>query len=152
MQLQTGHITLHMYKISIAGSPTCPACGKVNKSVYHFPFYYLKYKEQRNKLRAKWRGASCIRTLLTKPKTMTPLFKHIHDKQKFTRTIDDPTISKEKGKRIGKEERHAQHKDTSIPAHRHSHSAQAETDTKRQITYNIVDGNNVLFILHRAQL
>ena len=120
--------------------------------MYHFLFYYLKYKEQGNKLRAKWRGASYIRTLLTKPKAMTSLFKHIHNKRKFTRTIDDLTISKEKGKRIGKEERHAQHKDTSISAHRHAHSAQAETDTKRKIAYNIVDDNNVLFILHRAQL
>ena len=101
VQLRTGHIVLqkHMHRIGKADSPTCPACRGADESVHQFLFYCPKYKEQRNDLRTKMqRGASCIRTLLSKQKTMTPLFKYIHDMRRFTNTFSDLTIPEEKRK------------------------------------------------------
>ena len=88
-----------MHRIGKADSLMCPACRGVDVSVYQFLLYCPKYKEQRNELRTKLqRGESCIRTLLSKQKAMTPLFRYIHDTQRFTNTFGDLTIPKEKRK------------------------------------------------------
>ena len=89
-----------MHRIGKADSPMCPACRGADESVYHFLFYCLKYKEQRNELRTKLRrGENCIRMLLSKQKVMTPLFKYVHDTQRFTNTFGDLTIPEEKRKK-----------------------------------------------------
>ena len=53
-------------------------------------------------------GASCIKTLLSKPKAMmAPLFKYLHDTRRFTSTFGNLIIYPERKERRTKEEEEA---------------------------------------------
>jgi ribonuclease HI len=95
IQLRTGHAPLNKYlhKIGKADSPICPACHNTEETVHHFLIQCPEYKTQRQQLEKKLkRGAKSMRTLLSKPKALPPLFRFINETKRLTSTFGNVTL------------------------------------------------------------
>ena len=86
IQLRTGHVPLqqHLYRMHKVDSPICPKCGTTKETVYHFLMECAAYNGARAERERQAGPASrSIKDLLSRPALIPPLFRYIHDTQRF---------------------------------------------------------------------
>ena len=86
IQLRTGHAPLnyHLHCITKADSPSCPQCGHPRETVAHLLLDCPEFEGARARMRFKLgTGATSLQYLLTNPKALPPLFRFLHDTQRF---------------------------------------------------------------------
>ena len=89
IQLRTGHVPLqqHLHRLRKVDTPICPMCGITNETVYHFLMECAAYNEERAERERRAGPASrSIKDLLNRPTMLSPLFRYIHDTQRFLAT------------------------------------------------------------------
>ena len=95
MQLCTGHAPLnkHLFTISSADTPVCPACQDAHETTHHFllacPAYECHCSDLFYKLN---RGSRSLTTLLSHPKAIRLLFKYIAKTGRFKTSMGDMAI------------------------------------------------------------
>ena len=79
-QLRSGHVPLnaHLYRISRAASPTCPACGGAPETVLHYILVCPAYSGARARyLSGMGRSGRHLSTLLGTPDAWRPLLRFV---------------------------------------------------------------------------
>jgi hypothetical protein len=92
IQLRTGHAPLnkHLFNITLADSPICPACEDAYETVHHFLLSCPVYECHRRDLFFKLkRGSRSLFTLLAHPHAIKHVFKFIGKTRRFKATLGD---------------------------------------------------------------
>jgi hypothetical protein len=100
-----GHAPLakHLYHISKADSPTCPACPQNEEMVQHFMLHCHAHQAARQKLQNSTGGRDIDLTkLFTVTKTLHALFIYVAETERWHSTFGDlPTIEEDSVSRSG---------------------------------------------------